>query len=1165
MGALQARSLNTVVEQSIFGSSVTEQAPPPDKPKACARVKKEKPPKKTTRSASKAAQRALASSSTQGSEPESTLKPAQTQNDSPSEPQSTQSTTKPSDLEVPASSSHPMPQSDSNLDPTSLPVPESAHAKASDEANRDTSGSPKSSPASERRKSPIEEAKLPASVSKDREGDHEAATEAAPSIRPSSKNHAALNSGETGAEEAIKAVDLPQASNLSNPETTLQRVCSRASAHKSFVTAGSDAGDSRQPRSSIPGEEEDELDDGNDDIARKDDQEAYGTTREATAAKAASTAAKKEVDDSSSDLTDIGSQPDGPEDDVHEEKVAVKEAPTEGTPAVDAPEKDGPTENTATEDASKEHAATEEAPTENAATEDAPVENASTEDALSEDVQRHKRSLFAPSKSSTAEADPIPSNDNPTMPRNTSKSFYQLLLSAASNDAPEPDDQQSEHLKGSSAGSLKRKSDAMDLDEGMPTEPMDAFRPTKKPAGDITLNSSMKQGAVGLGLAAQHPTSAVAALRSRLGVVSAKIGYTAPTADTESSELARSPKSPEPQPSLERPAPTTTPEPSKAESTQVPPSPITLGEPATIKPASKPAPVSAASKPLPASPASVATSQFTAHAAPSAPATPKKNSIDSQASSIRSIFSVNSHAAKQHSGIATPKSKVGASLLPTSSHRHLRNRVVPPANGSTTPENSPKRVPFTRLPLAASPKHRPATPTRQASHDAAQQGSPGWSIGSKLKGLFSFTGGQHHGHAAPSQLQSPSKSKTHTTQPNQIAQAAESATSKTAAGQATSLAQNTRMASAVRADATRKAVEAEEERRKALTAPRPPERPSSVASIRQPSTMTGKMPPQPATNSVRAKPAPPHSSVKGANTRSTPAKPAPAPAAKAAPTSAAKAAPTPSRKVAPPKASAPAPRAPTRNDLVAKPLTSQTKNASAAFRPQPNGRIASSNTGATGPASHPSHPMKKPSVLMKQGAGRPATSGATSIAAPPPVAPSASAAANFSQHNPFQQARTARPNSKPPPVVQAPQQVPGAFYPHDIGSPDSTRDEDIELPDVRSEYSMSDDEETIRRRQMAPDWCKGQNLQETLQAQVDIDTDALFGVPAGNVILEDIFPRSKNVRRRPRSSSANWAGDDGLKQWEIEQYNRRMGIQTGFLGAGTGSGSGSGTASAQGR
>jgi hypothetical protein len=63
-----------------------------------------------------------------------------------------------------------------------------------------------------------------------------------------------------------------------------------------------------------------------------------------------------------------------------------------------------------------------------------------------------------------------------------------------------------------------------------------------------------------------------------------------------------------------------------------------------------------------------------------------------------------------------------------------------------------------------------------------------------------------------------------------------------------------------------------------------------------------------------------------------------------------------------------------------------------------------------------------------------------------------------------------------------------------------------------------------------------------LLAQATIDPDEIFGIPTGPVPIEEMFPTSQSIRRRPRSSSGNWSGKDGLKQSEIDLYNLRMGI-----------------------
>lgn len=103
----------------------------------------------------------------------------------------------------------------------------------------------------------------------------------------------------------------------------------------------------------------------------------------------------------------------------------------------------------------------------------------------------------------------------------------------------------------------------------------------------------------------------------------------------------------------------------------------------------------------------------------------------------------------------------------------------------------------------------------------------------------------------------------------------------------------------------------------------------------------------------------------------------------------------------------------------------------------------------------------------------------------------------------------------------------------------------IELEEPDSAYSDSEDEETIRRRQMHKPWETREGLAAALEAQAKVDADMIFGIPQGGVPLDDILPpqteQARARRMRPRSSSATWSRD-GLKQIEIDRYNERMGI-----------------------
>lgn len=104
----------------------------------------------------------------------------------------------------------------------------------------------------------------------------------------------------------------------------------------------------------------------------------------------------------------------------------------------------------------------------------------------------------------------------------------------------------------------------------------------------------------------------------------------------------------------------------------------------------------------------------------------------------------------------------------------------------------------------------------------------------------------------------------------------------------------------------------------------------------------------------------------------------------------------------------------------------------------------------------------------------------------------------------------------------------------------------IELEEPNSFYSDSDDEEVIARRAKHKEWETPAGLEAALLAQANIDPDEIFGIPSGNVPLDEMIPpeseQEARARRRPRSSSANWSGTDALQQSEIDWYNKRMGI-----------------------
>jgi hypothetical protein len=103
--------------------------------------------------------------------------------------------------------------------------------------------------------------------------------------------------------------------------------------------------------------------------------------------------------------------------------------------------------------------------------------------------------------------------------------------------------------------------------------------------------------------------------------------------------------------------------------------------------------------------------------------------------------------------------------------------------------------------------------------------------------------------------------------------------------------------------------------------------------------------------------------------------------------------------------------------------------------------------------------------------------------------------------------------------------------------------ESIILPEIDSEYSDSDDDSPKKPSMVKPAWAESPILFAQLKRQQMVNPDDVFGEikpPA----IDDIF-RNNNRRGhstfRPRSSSANWSGQDKLTKEEVEEYSRVMG------------------------
>lgn len=92
------------------------------------------------------------------------------------------------------------------------------------------------------------------------------------------------------------------------------------------------------------------------------------------------------------------------------------------------------------------------------------------------------------------------------------------------------------------------------------------------------------------------------------------------------------------------------------------------------------------------------------------------------------------------------------------------------------------------------------------------------------------------------------------------------------------------------------------------------------------------------------------------------------------------------------------------------------------------------------------------------------------------------------------------------------------------------------LPDIFSESEDDDDGSVIL------DWANSPELRSMLLRQQQVDPDSVFG-PIAPLQMDEVFKSSRISRFRPRSSSANWSGQDKLSQQEIDRYAKEMGYQ----------------------
>ncbi|KAK7058975.1 hypothetical protein VNI00_001599 [Paramarasmius palmivorus] len=102
--------------------------------------------------------------------------------------------------------------------------------------------------------------------------------------------------------------------------------------------------------------------------------------------------------------------------------------------------------------------------------------------------------------------------------------------------------------------------------------------------------------------------------------------------------------------------------------------------------------------------------------------------------------------------------------------------------------------------------------------------------------------------------------------------------------------------------------------------------------------------------------------------------------------------------------------------------------------------------------------------------------------------------------------------------------------------------ESIELPEINSEYSDSEDEDRPKSFN-PPEWAQSPELRQQLQMQSTINPDDIFGA-IQPLRMEEIFRNTGRTSRfRARTSSANWNGSDRLTAEEEREYVRRMGFR----------------------
>ncbi|KAL4957621.1 hypothetical protein BDW69DRAFT_13702 [Aspergillus filifer] len=169
-------------------------------------------------------------------------------------------------------------------------------------------------------------------------------------------------------------------------------------------------------------------------------------------------------------------------------------------------------------------------------------------------------------------------------------------------------------------------------------------------------------------------------------------------------------------------------------------------------------------------------------------------------------------------------------------------------------------------------------------------------------------------------------------------------------------------------------------------------------------------------------------------------------------------------------------------------------------------------------------PAKKPSMYGSQHAAPQPGSSIFKTAQPQRPGHPMDMAKYASGKIPFAESSNAGPSQ--------PHRTPGTSSKAPKKSPNYPNGENINLPEIATD---SEDEDSEAEMLPVPNWAQPKQLETLLRDQEGMEVDSIFG-PIAPFSLEETFKADKKIKKfRERTSSANWAGPDGLTQEEIRK------------------------------